>query len=87
MFECAYCSVGADLLARCEEDRGGVWIHVIRPSLTLLFLCAECVGLSLSGSPHCNTQLQNLQKCPAGSAEVGRGPSIQVGSSLKIYIY
>lgn len=71
-------SAGSDLLARCEEDGSGLWLDVVCPSVTLLFLCPERAGLSLPGCPNCHPQLQDLQECPAGRSEVRRGPPLQV---------
>lgn len=71
-------SAGSDLLAGCEEDGSGLWLHVVCPSVTFLFLCPERAGLSLPGCPNCHPQLQDLQECPAGCTEVRRGPPIQV---------
>ena len=76
---CAWCfSAGPDLLARCAQDRGGVWLHAPGAPLPGLLLPPQCAGLPLSGHPHRHPVFPCLQEHHGRRAEEQRWPPLQV---------
>ena len=80
------CSPWPDLLERPEEDWRGVWLYAVYPPFPGYILSPLCAGVPIFGCPDCDPQLQGVQECTTGCAEVRRRPPIQVSDILSAYV-